>query len=242
MATQIGGSVQIAAQELYTTSAVSLHNLGDKAFSTDGRAFRYVKAGASALVPGNAIQSPAVVPNHVNLTPTAAAAVGDTSITVTLGATAATLNQYEGGYLVVEIGTTGAGQTLKIKSNPAANSSATMRVELEDAFAVATSGTVTVSLIANRYNGVIQSPATTLTGTIVGVAVAAIPAGSFGWVATRGVTAMLCTGTPIVGSAVGVPTTTAGAAVADSAILTHVGVVAKAGITAQNTPVDLKLD
>lgn len=242
MSTQIGGTVQVAAQDLFTSSSVSLHNLGDKAFSTDGRAFRYVKAGASALVAGNAIQSPAVVPNHVNLTPTAAVAVGDTQITVTLGATAATANQYEGGYLVVEIGTTGAGQTLKIKSNPAAASGATMVVTLEDAFVVATSGTVTVSLIANRYNGVIQSPATTLTGTIVGVAVLAIPATHYGWVCTRGVTSMLTTGTPIVGSAIGVPTTTAGAGVADSAILTHVGVVAKAGITVQNTPVDVKLD
>jgi len=242
MSTQIGGTVQVAAQDLVTTSTVSLHNLGDKAFSTDGRAFRYVKAGASVLVPGNAIQSPAVVPNHVNLTPTAVSAVGDTFVTVTLGATAATLNQYEGGYLIVELGTTGAGQTLKIKGNPAASSGATLRVELEDPFYVATSGTITMSLIANRYNGVIQSPATTLTGTIVGVAVAAIPAASFGWICTRGVTAMLVSGTPIVGSAVGIPTTTAGMAVADSAILTHIGVVAKAAITTQNTPVDIKLD
>jgi hypothetical protein len=242
MATQLTGSVQVAGQDIYQTSTVQNHVLGDKAFTNDGRAFRYVKAGASALVPGNAIQSAAVVPNHVNLTPTAVSAIGDTTVTVTLGATAATANQYAGGYVVVEIGTTGAGQTLKIKSHPAANSASTLLLTLEDAFYVATSGTITMSLIANRYDGVIQSPTTTLTGTVVGVAITAIPALGFGWLATRGVTSMLTTGTPIVGSAIGVPTTTAGAGVADSAILTHIGVVAKAGITAQNTPVDLKLD
>lgn len=240
--TQISGPVSVAGQDIYVTSTLSNHVLGDKAFTNDGRAFRYVKAGAVALVPGNAIQSPAVVANHVNLTPTAVSAFGATTVTVTLGATAATVDQYAGGYLVVEIGTTGAGQTLRIKGHPAANASGTLLVTLEDAFYVATSGTITMSLIASQYNGVIQSPTTTLTGTIVGVAVTPIPANGFGWIATRGVTSMLTTGTPIVGSAIGVPTTTAGAGVADSAILTHMGVVAKAGITAQNTPVDLKLD
>lgn len=242
MSTQLGGSVQISGQDLFTSSTVQQHVLGDKTFSSDGRAFRYVKAGASALVAGNALQSAAVVPFHVNLTPTAVSAVGDATVTVTLGATAATANQYAGGYLVVEIGTTGAGQTLKIKSHPAASSSGTLLVTLEDTFYVATSGTITMSLIANRYDGVIQSPTTTLTGTIVGVAVTAIPAAGFGWICTRGVTALLVSGAPIVGSAVGVPTTTAGMAVADSAILTHIGVVAKAAITTQNTPVDIKLD
>ena len=242
MATQIGGSTQVVAQDLYTYSTVQQQQLGDKAFSSDGRAFRYARAGAVALVPGNVLQGPAVVASHVNLTPTAVAAVGATTITVTLGATAATLNQYAGGYAVVEIGTTGAGQTLLITSHPAANASATLTLTLSDAVQVATSGTVTVSLIANPYNGVIQSIATTITSTVVGVAVGAIPAASFGWVATRGIAATLVSGVPIVGSSVGVPTTTAGMAVADSAILAHIGTVAKAAITTQNTPVFLTLD
>jgi len=242
MATQLGSTTCIVAQDVYKSSTVQQHILGEKAYTPDGRTFRYVKVGAAALVPGNLIQGPAVVTNHVNLTPTAAVAVGDTTITVTLGATAATENQYAGGYLVTEIGTTGRGQTLLIKSHPAAASAGTLTITLSDPFTIATSGTVTVSLIANTYNGVIQSPSTTLTGPIVGAAVSALPASSFGWIQTRGACGILVSGTPIVGSAVGAPTTTAGMAVADSAILNHIGVTLKAGITTQNTPVMLTID
>jgi hypothetical protein len=201
-----------------------------------------VKAGAVALVPGNVLQGPAVVANHVNLTPTAVSAVGDTSVTVTLGATAATANQYAGGYLVTEIGTTGAGQTLKIKSHPAANSSATLLVTLEDPFYVATSGTITMDLISNQYNGVIVTPATA-TANIVGVAVTPTASGSFGWICTRGLTAVLNgAGTPAATTNVGAGTTSGGATIADSATLCHMGTLAKTAIPGQNTPVWLTLD
>lgn len=237
MATQIGPTVQVTAQDLYTYSTVQQHTLGEKAFSADGRTFRYVKAGATALVPGDVQQSPAIVANHVNLTPTAAVAVGDTTITVTLGATAATANQYAGGYLVVEKGTTGAGQSLLIKSHPAASSSATLVVTLSDPFLVATSGTVTVSLVANLYNGVIQTPVTTLTGTPVGVAVGAIPAASFGWICVGGVTGVKADGAITVGTVgVAVPSAAAGAAKVMAATLLQIGAFSKTTIDTQVTP------
>ena len=242
MATQLGPTTNIVAQDVYKSSPVQQHILGEKAYTPDGRTFRYVKVGAAALVPGNLLQGPAVVANHVNLTPTAAVAAGDTTITLTLGATAVTANQYAGGYLVTEIGTTGRGQTLLIKSHPAAEASATLVVTLSDPFVTATSGTVTASLINSPYNGVIQSIATTLTAPIVGAAVAPLAASTFGWIQTRGACGILVSGTPIVGSAVGAPTGTAGMAVADSAILNHVGVTLKAAITTQNTPVFLTID
>lgn len=241
MGTQTSGPVTIVGQDIYTTSTIQNHVLGDRAMTNDGRAFRYVKAGAVALVPGNVIQGPAVVANHVNLTPTAVSAVGATTVTVTLGATAATLDQYANGYLVVEIGTTGAGQTLKIKGHPAANASATLLITLEDPFYVATSGTITMDLIANQYNGVVVTPATA-TANIVGVAMTPIPVAGFGWIATRGLTAVLNgAGIPAAGTNVGAGTTAA-AIVVDSAALCHMGTVAKTAIAAQNTPVWLTLD
>lgn len=241
MSTQLGGTTQVVAQDLFTTSTTQQHVLGEKAYSSDGRAFRYVRNGGTALVPGQVVQGPAIVANHVNLTPTATAAVGDRSMTVTLGATAATADQYAGGYLCVELGTTGAGQTLLIKSHPAANSGATLRLELEDAFVTATSGTVTVSLIANRYNAVINTP-TTATANIVGVSTVAIPASSFGWIQTRGIAGVLTSGTPAAGTGVGAGTTLAGAVLVNTATLQPMGTVAKTGITSQFTPVFLTLD
>jgi len=242
MATNLGSGILVSPQDLYSYSTVQQTDLGARALSSDGRSFRYALAGAVALSPGDALQSPAVVANHVNLTPTALPSAGDTTITVTLGATAATANQYSNGTLTVEKGTLGVGQTFLIKSHPAAISGGTLVITLSDPVVTTITGTVTVSLIANPYNGVIQSPSTTLTGTIVGVAVGPIPANQYGWICVGGVTGLKVSGTPIVGSSVGVPTTTAGMAVADSAILAHVGSVAKAAITTQITPVKLALD
>lgn len=241
MSTNLGGSTSIASQDLFTTSTTQQHVLGEKVFSPDGRAFRYVQAGAAALVPGQVVQSSAIVTNHVNLTPTANAAVGDRTFTVTLGATAATANQYAGGYLVIELGTTGAGQTLLIKSHPAANASATLTLTLEDPFQIATSGTVTADLIANRYSAVINTP-TTATANIVGVSTVAIPANAYGWIQTRGIAGVLTSGTPAAGTGVGAGTTLAGAVLVNTATLQPMGTVAKTAITSQYTPVYLTID
>ena len=243
MATKIGPTVLVTAQDTATYSSTQQHDIGTKAYSADGRTFRYVKAGAVALVPGNFLQSPAIVANHVNLTPTAAVAVGDNTVTLTLGATAATANQYAGGMLVVEKGTTGAGQSLLISSHPAASSGATLVVTLSDPFVTATSGTVTMSLVANLYNGVIQCPVTTLTGTPVGVAVAPIAISNYGWICSRGLTGALADGAITVGTVgAAVPSAAAGAAKVMAATLYQVGTFSKTTIDTQITPCFVTID
>lgn len=243
MATTLGPTALITSGGVYTTSTVQQAQLGDKAYSADGRTFRYVLAGAVALVPGNVIQSPATVANHVNLTPTALPSLGDTTMTVTLGATAATANQYAGGTVVVEKGTLGVGQTFLIASHPAALSGATLVLTLSDAVAVTITGTVTVSLTANMYNGVIQAPITTLTGTPVGVAVAAIPALNYGWICSRGITGVKSDGAITVGTvAIAVPSAAAGAAKVMAATLFPIGQVCKTSIDTQVTPCFITID
>lgn len=243
MSTKLTSGTEINSQDTNTFSATQQHVLGEKAYSPDGRTWRYVKVGGTTLVPGNVIQSPAVTPNHVNLTPTAVSAVGDTTITLTLGNTAATANQYTGGYLIIEKGTTGAGQTLLIKSHPAASALATLQVTLDDPIQTATSGTITASLVANKYNGVIQCPVTTLTGTPVGVAVAPITNAQFGWICSRGVVGTLADGAQTVGvTSAAVPSAAAGAAKVMAATLYSIGMWCKTSIDTQITPLDLTLD
>lgn len=243
MSTKIGPTPTGVSLGLLETSSTQSQVLGEKCYSNDGRTFRYVKAGAAALVPGNVIQSPAVVANHVNLTPTANPAVGDTVFTLTLGATAATANQYAGGTATVELGTTGAGLSYLIKSHASVLSSGVITLNLEDPIVVATSGTVTVSLIQNNYNGVIQYPVTTGTGVAVGVAIIAIPASNFGWIQSRGVAPVLANGVQTVGvTAAAVPSAAAGAAKVMAATLFQIGVWQKTTIDAQVTPCFLTLD
>jgi hypothetical protein len=172
-----------------------------------------------ALVAGNWLQAPAEVPLHQNMAPIGGTTydVGALSITVVLGATAATANQYAQGWIIVSSGP-GIGQRLQVASHPAANASAQLTLTLSQPIdiqiVVATSK---IDLVANPYNGVIQNPITTLTGACVGVATFATPAGSYDWIQTGGVGAALIAGTPGVGLAIVVPGTAAGAAVVDGA-------------------------
>lgn len=207
---------QAAGQPLYTSSSTQYHALGERLVTSDGRVFRYAKAGAVDLVAGNWIQSPAQLANHQNIAPTATFAIGATAVTVTLGATAATANQYAGGQMVVTI-TPGLGQAIAILGHPAALSGATLTLTLAEPLRVALTTTTRVDLVPNLFNGVIQNPITTLTGVCVGVATYIITAAEYGWIQRSGLCGALIAGTPGVGLAIVVPGTAAGAAVIDGA-------------------------
>lgn len=208
MATQLGPSLQITAHGLMQESTTQLHNLGALAQSADGRMFRYAKAGASALVPGTLVQGPAEVTNHQNVAP-AAAAIGDTQVTVTLGATAATANQYAEGWLVGTV-TPGQGYAYKIKSHPAAASAATLTLTLEDPLEVALTTSSRLDLVANPYSAVIINP-TTASSSPVGAAVNNIAAASYGWIQVQGPCCLLNDGGSTVGTNVSASNGTAGA-------------------------------
>lgn len=235
-----GTGPQVVAQGLYETFTDQRHVLGEKVFSNDGRTFRYVKAGASALVPGNVIQSPAITAAHVNWTPATLSVAGDTTFITT--ALTFVANEYSNGYLVIEKGTLGVGQTLLIKSNPV-STAAVATFTLADAVQVTSTGTVTHSLVRNPYVNVIQMPVTTGTGTAMGAAIAAIPAASFGWICSRGITGVLADGAQTVGvTAAAVPAAAAGAAKVMAATLFQIGVWCKTTIDTQVTPCYLTLD
>lgn len=240
MATKIGPTPQGVSLGLLETSSVQTQVLGEKCYSNDGRTFRYAKAGAVALVPGNVLQSPAITAAHVNLTPSPLLTLGDT--TVVSSAITAVANEYAGGTVTVEKGTLGAGLQYLIKSNPA-TTAAVCTFQLEDVVLVTTTGTVTVSFVRNPYNGVIQSPVTTLTGTISGVAIIAIPIANFGWIQTRGIAPVLSDGAITVGTvAAAVPSAAAGAAKVMASTLFQIGTFSKTSIDTQITPCFLTLD
>lgn len=203
--------VSVAPHDLLKTSNNSnVAATPGSAFKTDdGRTFKYVLAGAVDLPTGVLVQSPALVANHQGLVGTTQA-VGDTVITVTLGATAATLGEYSNGFLEVVTGT-GAGQRLKIVSNAAAALSTTCLITLQDAFVLATDGTSRFNLVIDQYSNVIINP-TTPTGSVLGSTVCPIPAGSYGYVQTGGIATVKydAVGTTAINHAVTTSTTVAG--------------------------------
>lgn len=209
MGYNLSGPPVALGEDVYSSSTTAKHALGTPGETPDGNKYRYVLAGAAPLVVGNVIQAPAELANHQNLVP-AAAAIGDTTITVTLGATAATADQYADGTATVTV-TPGLGQIFRISGNPAADSAATLTLTLKDSVRVALTTTSRIDLAPNPYRSVIQCPATTLTGAPVGVCTTIpIPAAEYGWIQTKGVGGVLGTGTPGVGLVVGVPAGTAG--------------------------------
>ena len=181
----------------------------------DGREFKYALNGGSAISSGKLASSAAMIGNHDMDSTTAAASVGDTSITVTLGATAATKDQYADGYIYTN-DATGQGQVYRIASNPAADGSATLAVTLasNDPVSVALDSTTESGLAVNPYSGIVVSP-TTVTNRTLGVTATDIAANAYGFVQTKGLASVLVSGTVVAGEPLRVAgATTAGAAMA----------------------------
>lgn len=222
----------------YTTTPL----LGVRAVTGDGREYRLSQVGATALVAGKLYSEAAQITNHHNLTPVAAA-VGATSVTVTLGGTAATANQYLNGYLLVEAdgGSGGlAGLMYQIGGNPAANSSASLTVQLNDPLTNLITTSAKVTLIPNQYSGIIISAAAA-TGNPVGVAVFAATASYYSWIQTLGPAAILSDGAITVGVAVVKSSSVAGAVAGLSSTLAPIGVAMETTTDTQYGLFDLQL-
>ena len=194
-----------------TSTDTSLASMvGQRFNSADYREFVLVQNGGSAIASGLLVQGPASIgADHTGLAVVGLAVsnpIGATSITVTLGGTAVTANQYAGGFAVVSAGT-GIGQTLRIKSHPAAALSTNVVLTLEDPLSVALVSTDSkVSLTLNPYgskngadvttHGVIVSPSAGSSGPTIGVTISPLPASTatvpvYGYLQCRGAVACL---------------------------------------------------
>lgn len=229
--------------------------------SAHGSTYTIVQNGGSAIASGLLVQSPATIgANHTGLAVVGLAAanpIGSKTITVTLGGTAVTANQYAGGYAVVSAGT-GIGQTFRIASHPAQTStSGNVTLTLEDALSVAITSTDSkVSLTLPQYggpngtnvstHGVVVSP-TSATGRTIGVTVyplvastATVP--SYGWIQTKGAVAVLNDSATAVGLDV-MPSSSVAGAVVTYAVATRnrVGTSTVAGENAKAQLITLQL-
>lgn len=219
--TQRGATGPLAFQAngtFQTSTDTSLETLlGSRWDLSDGREVALGQpATGTTVAEGKLYQNAALVANHQNCDVTAVQTYsnnGNTpaTVTLTLGATAATANQYRGGYLLVVDGA-GEGQVLKIASHPAADSAASLTVTLEDGPLTALSTTTSeVSLSPANGNSLIIMP-TTPSNDVFGLAMYPIAAGSYGFFLKRGIGCALADATtPAVGCAISWSAATAGA-------------------------------
>ena len=237
---KLGTILQTVPSEIRTSSSTQETVLGAHAETPDGRGFRYVLNGATALIPGTLVQSAAETTAHQALTPTAAA-VGDTSLTVTLGGTAAEVDEYKDGFAITSPGP--VGEMYGIAGHPYAAASAAVVLTLSEPIKTAIPAGTLIDLVRNPYRQVVINP-TTPTGSPVGVALHAIAASQFGWLQTHGPVAVLAIGALVVGTHV-TGTDTAGAVASNTAFTTAtpiVGVALTGVATSEYGAVYLTLD
>lgn len=174
------------------------------------RTFVFSKAGGTGLTQGKLCIQATPVAAHQNVAVVdELSIVGSNFVTVTLGATLATLNQYEDGYLVVS-DADGEGTAYKIKSNPAADVSATLKLTLYDNIHEALVATSEVCLIPNPYNGVVIS-ITDQADVPAGVPINGITADYYFWLQTGGICSVLSDETVAQGKTLTIGSSVAGA-------------------------------
>ena len=217
-----GGGVNNAIN----TSNPSPTLLGVQGWDKWGNRYRWALAGATTLLAGTLVSSPAANASQVGLVINAIATAnssipsGPTVVTVTVGALVAA-NEYVGGQMIMQGGgpalSNGYGYT--IASHPTGTTGATANVpftlDFSEYFPVAPNTTTTVDLVHNPYNGVVISPTTALS-PVVGVAHSAIVNAQYGWIGTSGLFPVLSdagttTALPLPGSPVSPSIITAGA-------------------------------
>ena len=233
----------VTEQDIWSESEQPRFQLGMLAQTPDGRKYRYCKNGAAALLKGKLLVSVLSEDNHSDIAVNTAE-IGDTSVTVTLGATAVLANQYSEGLLVVN-DDTGEGIAYGIKSHPASDGSEDIIVELTEPIAIAFVAGTTVSLVENRYRDLVIATGGTQTDAPAGVPNIDVTAAYYFWAQVRGTCAVLMSATnnPTKGEPCTIGEATDGSVSGRDAVAEPlVGISLDTSVSAEYNPVDLKLE
>lgn len=229
----------------YKTSSTQMYALGTQ-FVDGEDVWRYAKVGASTITRGKLQTAPAPKTNHHNVSVAAAQAIGDKTITVTLGATAAVADEYAEGYIFISDATLG-GNGYRIKTHPAASSSGSLTVTLYEPIQVALTTSAKANLVHNTYNAIIEG--TSQTVRAAGVSMVTATTGLFIWVKTRGAASILADQTIALGSWVVPSTSVSGSVIAISGtyatglITNKIGQAdIMAGVDTEKRPVRLEIE
>lgn len=235
------GFAEAIEQDVHETSTVARAKLGEKVHTVDGRTYRYAKAAGTALDAGKLTVAATLVADHTNIAVAAAADVGATEITVTLGSTEVTSNQYAEGFVTIN-DAAGEGIAYKIRQHDAADASANVVLYLEDPIQVALTTSSEATLTYNLYDNVVISAADQADAAI-GVPNVAVAANEYFWAQTGGFCAVLADEAAVAGNALTIGSSTAGAVeVLDGIGEQQVGIAVAALVDTEYRPVRLTLD
>ena len=241
---QIPGTASLSTPYDYSATIDGLP-LGTELHEFTGRKWRRGQQNASsAAIAGSLVQSPVPGANLDELV-IAAAAAGARSITVTLGATALTADEMNGGFVVIE-DDAGEGRCYLIEDNPAVSASAAGAISLAHGIEVALTAATTVSVIPHPGKLVVIHPSPP-TAAIYGNPAAAIATSNYGWYQFRGLSAVLTEGTLRIGERVRASEAADGTVTAldfdeaTQADFGDLGQVVSVGATTEHSPILLNI-
>lgn len=241
------GFKQLYKQEVNVVNTFKAEQLGTVGITRFGDLYRYAWNGAVALVAGKTLNTLAKVSNHTTVTVSAAAAIGVTTVSATLGATAATQDQYAEGTLIVK-DSTGVGQSLAISGNTVTASAGVITVQLAEPLVIALTTSSVVSLLPNPWSSVIVAPAAAAE-VCPGVPQLAVAASTttvqqYFWAKTKGLASVLSDGVIGKGSGAIQSASVIGAAVVEgtSAVTQRLGWAPEATIDTKYDPLFLNID
>ena len=216
------------AETYMVSTAEDRARVGQKMVIEDGRAYRFSLNGAAALVA--ALLNQGAIPEVAKYGDQSVSndfAAGVTLIT-TIAATTTNLVAHEliNGYCWSEQ-TTQLGPASRIKDNGLITQGAnTGEITLHNPLPVAINGSTdsdTISYIRNTWRGILVAPATTETGQVAGVTVAAVPIANYCWLQTAGPAKIQTSGSivvtaPIIGQGAANGEVTVGSAATDTVV------------------------
>ena len=210
--TTIGGSYGWEKQQ----TSDQRHKLGTEMQFVDGRKYRYVEVGGTAITEGLLVASEAPAGNHDEDLAVATTSAGSTTVAVTLGGTLAAKNLYAEGYLFINVPILGTSanphEMYKIKEHAYVASAGVLTATLDEPDGLVTAitnGTETVGLIKSPYKDLVVAPAA-VAGRFAGVTCRSMTADYFGWVQVAGIATVPMDGTPAFGTLLGASSNHAG--------------------------------
>lgn len=229
------------SQGIHEVSSVKKEQIGILRILQDGRAFRYAKAGSSALSAGKLTVAAAVAAAVTNKA-CPAASVGTKQLTLTIGTATYAENFFAGGYLQIN-DEDGEGYQYLIESSTAVSNGTSIVVTLAEGIKKALTTSSKFTLVHSPWIGTEHSA--TQARIPAGIPPVDVPANYYYWSQVAGVGIGLIAGTPAVGSKLTIGTP-AGAmkvlAGASNEICPTVAEIVATGVDGQYKPVKLLLE
>jgi len=202
----IGVPSVVSEIDLNESGTAAKRALGFKVEDAQGKIYRWAHFGdavtAGKLVSNDLSESSLVDSDNIVIAPASSVsgtdgAAGSRFVEITLASV--TAGQFAGGQLAIT-DDSGEGYTYDVIGNTATGDPATgnFRLELARPIVVALDATSDICIMGSQYANL--EPATTTDINVVGVSMASMAAGDYGWIMTKGQVGILDQGTTTIGT------------------------------------------